>query len=183
MAEVLVEFDTTVSTRDGRAYRPRACGREAADGRWEGWLEFVPRGADAPIRSARESVQPNRADLVYWAEGLTQVYLDGALARALTEPAAAPPVTIASTPSFPGPRTAEPGAAAAHTPHAVLDPFEVYAQGPDLLRRQLAALEVGHLRTIALAYGMGSASTVSAAGHDELTAMIIAAAQGLPGQR
>lgn len=177
MAEVLVEFDTTMSTRDGRAYRPRACGREAADGRWEGWLEFIPRGGDEPLRSARESVQPNRVDLMYWAEGLTQVYLEGALARALAEPAAAP-VAISSTPLFPGPRPAEAGGAAAHAPHAVLDPFEAYAQGPDVLRRQLAALDVAHLRTIALAYGLASASTVSAAGHDDLTSMIMAAAQG-----
>lgn len=177
MAEVLVQFDTTVSTRDGRAYRPRACGREAPDGRWEGWLEFVPLGAEAPLRSGRESVQPNRDDLVYWAEGLTQVYIEGSLARALAEPAAAP-ATVSSTPLFSGPRPAEPAGAAAHAPHAVLDPFEVYAQGPDMLRRQLAALEVGHLRTIALAYGLGSPSTVSAAGHDELASLIMAAAEG-----
>lgn len=177
MAEVLVEFDTTLSTRDGRAYRPRACGREASDGRWEGWLEFLPLGAEAPLRSARESVQPNRDDLVYWAEGLTQVYLEGALARALAEPVVSP-ATIASTPLFPGPRTAAPAGAGAHAPHAVLDPFEAYAQGPDVLRRQLAALEVGHLRTIALAYGFASPSSASMAGHDELASMIMAAAEG-----
>lgn len=181
MAEVLVEFDTTMSTRDGRAYRPRACGREAVDGRWEGWLEFLPLGADPPLCSARESVQPNRDDLLYWAEGLTQVYLQGALVRALAEPTPAP-AAVSSTPSFPGPRTAVTGGGAVHAPHAVLDPFEVYAQGPDVLRRQLAALDVGHLRTIALAYGLASASIVGAAGHDDLTSMIMAAAQGLAEQ-
>ena len=82
MSEVLIKFDTAVTADDGRAFKPRACGRLRDDGLYEGWIEFVPVLADAevePIRTSGETVQPNRADLLYWAAGLTQTYLDGAL--------------------------------------------------------------------------------------------------------
>ena len=36
-----------------------------------------------PVQSPRETTQPNLTDLNYWATGLTPVYLEGALARAL----------------------------------------------------------------------------------------------------
>jgi len=107
MPEVLVEFDTILTTRDGRAYRPQACGRTEASGTWEGWLEFLPVADGAPVRSGRETEQPNRADLKYWAEGLTQVYLEGALNRALSS-APSPPARAISTaePTFDGARGA-----------------------------------------------------------------------------
>ena len=84
MAEVLVEFDASVSGRDGRTYAARACGRVMDDGhRWEGWIEFVPDDGGTVLRTPRETVQPNRTDTVYWATGLTEAYLEGALERAL----------------------------------------------------------------------------------------------------
>jgi hypothetical protein len=50
---------------------------------WEGWVEFEPLDASGPtISSARETTQPNRTDLEYWAQGLSRVYLQGSLARA-----------------------------------------------------------------------------------------------------
>jgi hypothetical protein len=60
------------------------------DGLWEGWIEFIPTDGGAPLRSRRETTQPNRDDAVYWATGLTPVYLEGALERAL-RPAVRPP--------------------------------------------------------------------------------------------
>ena len=61
------------------------------DGLWHGWLEFEPvDGCNVPaLQSPRETTQPNRTDAVYWATGLTAVYLEGALERAIraaTEP-------------------------------------------------------------------------------------------------
>jgi len=38
-----------------------------------------------PMRTPRETTQPNRACTAYWASGLTHVYLDGALRRAVDE--------------------------------------------------------------------------------------------------
>jgi hypothetical protein len=39
----------------------------------------------------------------------------------------------------------------------VLDPFDVYAQGEDVLSNELTALDEGHLRNIILAYRLAPA--------------------------
>ena len=92
MAETLVEFDTIIRDADGTRWAPRVCGCVAADGLWEGWIEFTPTsGTIDPVRTRRETEQPNRMDLMYWAQGLTQIYLEGALRRALELPAVPPP--------------------------------------------------------------------------------------------
>ena len=87
MAELLAEFQTPVASRNGLFYMARACGGKAADGLWHGWIQFTPVGGGVPICSPRETTQPNRVDTEYWAGGLTPVYLEGALQRALEGPA------------------------------------------------------------------------------------------------
>src|SRR4029079_5682019 len=81
--EVLVEFSEAVMAEDGRVFVARACGSEMNGGLWQGWIEFVPVDGGEPLRTTRATSQPNRQDTVYWATGLTPVYLDGALHRAL----------------------------------------------------------------------------------------------------
>lgn len=175
MAEVLVEFDTLLTTRDGRTYRPQACGGVMSTGAWEGWLEFLPvGGAGIPVRSGRETEQPNRADLKYWAEGLTQVYLEGALNRALAGPVLVAPASVPAEPAFSGPRPAVVPTVPAPLPRPVLDPFEVYAQGVDVLQRQLNALDPSYLRGIVVAYGFASNREADVATREELTRIIIA---------
>jgi hypothetical protein len=83
MAEVLAEFTNILVDAAGVKYRAHACGAEMLDGTWHGWLEFIPLDGAPPIRSGRETTQPNRVDTIYWANGLTAVYLEGALERAL----------------------------------------------------------------------------------------------------
>jgi hypothetical protein len=84
MAEVLVKFDEPVADAEGRKYFAQAVGKEVG-GEWQGWLEFVPAdGKTAARESDRETTQPNHTDLEYWAQGLTRVYLQGALVRALS---------------------------------------------------------------------------------------------------
>ena len=85
MATTLLSFETPVVSQTGETYSARACGRQREDRLWEGWIEFEGPGGDVP-RSGRETTQPNLTDLEYWAQGLTPVYLEGALRRAL-EPA------------------------------------------------------------------------------------------------
>jgi hypothetical protein len=82
MAEVLVRFDAAVTDPSGVRYFPQAMGRKRQDGLWEGWIEFVSADGARSIDSGRETTQPNRADLDYWAQGLTITYLQGALGRA-----------------------------------------------------------------------------------------------------
>jgi hypothetical protein len=78
----LLVFATPLSTTDGQEYLAQAMGTPRADGLWEGWIEFVPKGG-AALQSPPETTQSNLTDLEYWATGLTPVYLEGALERAL----------------------------------------------------------------------------------------------------
>ena len=83
MSQILVKFDEPIVGSGGARYFAQAEGRKRDDGLWEGWLEFIPvNDNDPPIPSGRETTQPNRPDLEYWAQGLTRVYLQGALMRA-----------------------------------------------------------------------------------------------------
>lgn len=85
MAELLVKFDEPIVGPAGEKYFADAVGSEVDGGLWEGWLEFLPvsEGSSA-LGSGRETTQPNRTDVEYWAQGLTKVYLEGALARAIS---------------------------------------------------------------------------------------------------
>ena len=83
MAEVLVQYQEVVVGPDGTRYSARACGAALDNVLWEGWVEFVPIAGGPTLRSPRETTQPNLVDTRYWATGLTPVYLEGALMRAL----------------------------------------------------------------------------------------------------
>jgi len=157
VAELLVSFIEPTRSRTGDLYYARALGRVAADGLWEAWLEFTRAGDDEIATTRRETEQPNRADLVYWAQGLTQTYLEGALERALAPepvrvPAADQRYFVGSTPR----PSLSPTEGA--TPRVVLDPFQTYAEGQNLLRGQLGALSHDHLQSIVEAYHFGDAS-------------------------
>jgi hypothetical protein len=152
MSETFVHFNEPIVSSAGTTYFVRVCARQDDIGRWEGWLEFEPTDNGPVLRSPRETVQPNRTDLAYWAGGLTRVYLDGALERAeltLREPVRPPNIATAPTYEGPAPDFLPAG--------AVLDPFAVYRQGEHILRRQLAALAPSHLREIIHAYQLGPA--------------------------
>jgi hypothetical protein len=156
VAEVLVQFTDPVFDDDGRRYIARACGSEmAADGRWQGWIEFVADD-DVAVRSRRETTQPNRQDTEYWATGLTPVYLEGALRRALN-PLRMPPEPLIPPPVFDGPASAE----APPPTESILNPFSVYRKGEVLLRNQLAALSPWHLVNIAQAHRLTDADNAT----------------------
>jgi hypothetical protein len=68
----------------GRWYRPRAYGSPRQDGTWDGWIVFFPVGGGLAIAPpGPETTQSTLAALAVWAAGVTPVYLEGALARAL----------------------------------------------------------------------------------------------------
>jgi hypothetical protein len=150
MADVLVTFSDPVTAPDGTIYIARACGREMPDGRWEGWIEFERTDGSEVLRSARETTQPNRTDTEYWATGLTPVYLEGALERAI-HPVVFTPPAVEETPSFDGPRPVGSTHSGPRT-ESVLNPFSVYRKGEALLRQQLGALAGWHLVNIIEAY-------------------------------
>jgi hypothetical protein len=83
MAELIQQFADAVRDARGDAYEAFAYGEERAGGTWVGWLEFRPlSGVGAVLRTERETTQPDRGALEYWASGLELIYLEGALARA-----------------------------------------------------------------------------------------------------
>jgi hypothetical protein len=182
VAQVLLEYPDAVTSGDGKNYIARACGSEMNVGTWQGWIEFVPIGDGEPVRSARETTQPNHQDTVYWATGLTPVYLEGALRRALrptVRPVAEPP----GPPVFD--RPAEPFVVDGRGAEAVLDPFSVYQKGESLLRRQLSALAGWHLVNIIRKYDLSDEdpSLLSAREPADLVERIISGVRRQPARR
>jgi hypothetical protein len=118
---------------------------------WEGWIEFIPVDGGTAIRSPRETTQPNYTDTKYWATGLTRIYLEGALTRALAP--APPPLPAPGTARFDGPaKIPSRRPAAAPVTEAIIDPFSVYEKGEALLRKELSALSAWHLVNVLVAY-------------------------------
>src|SRR5438105_5908077 len=150
MAEVLATYSDTIVSPDGVAYRAQACGGAAADGRWEAWIEFLPLSGGTAIRSPRETTQPNRADAVYWASGLSAVYLEGALDRAL-HPLVLKEVPTPAAPYFDTPAPDVNPVVSRPAP-AVLNPFSVFEKSEGILERELGALSAWHLVNIIVAY-------------------------------
>ena len=173
MAEVLVEFTDPIEAPDGSRYIARACGSEADNGLWQGWIEFVPTTGGEVLRSGRETTQPNRQDAMYWATGLTAVYLEGALDRAL-KPLERAPTEPAPLPAFSGPA---PELAPPPPPtDAILNPFSVIRKGEAALRQQLGALAQWHLVNIVRAFDLSDLSGASLArmSAPELIELIVA---------
>jgi hypothetical protein len=152
MAEVLVDFSVDVGHR-GLTYHPRAIGALAEDGMWQGWLEFLPVDGGEVIVSGVESTQPEREHLVYWATGLTPVYLEGALQRAL-KPATVRVRVVEEPVSHAPAQRVITHRMAASRPEAVLDPFEIGSRSLDVLRQELTALNRPRLLNIIAAYDL-----------------------------
>jgi hypothetical protein len=86
MAEPIHVFQT-VGSHGGRQWTIEAWGEGREDGRWEGWLVFVPADGSPPLATPRETTQSNRQALEYWARGLAPIYLEGAFSRAVARAA------------------------------------------------------------------------------------------------
>lgn len=159
MAEVLVSFDQPVRDDLGE-YHARAIGRPSGDGMWEGWIEFTAvDGSSEVLVTGTESTQPEREHLVYWATGLTPIFLEGALKRARN------PLTVRVRPvevplsTAPRPRAHVVPAVMPPGPEAVLDPFEIGARSLDVLKQELGALNRPRLLNIIAAYALNPGGT------------------------
>jgi len=78
----------------GRTYRPRVYGEPQPDGTWAGWIVFFPVDGSPAVATDAETTQSTFESLAVWAAGLTSVYLEGALVRALQ--LAAEPLVLAN---------------------------------------------------------------------------------------
>ena len=157
MARTIAQFDTPILDVDGVQYQAKACGREREDGLWEGWLEFENLQTGKIVRTIRETTQPNLTDITYWATGLTPVYLEGALARALEGPPSRAAVMVVP-PRYDGPAERQVRRVKSTGAESILDPFSVYEKSPELLAQELTALRGRHLRQIIRDYGLANES-------------------------
>ena len=86
MAEMIQQYTPQFQDENGVIYVVMACGEMTTSGTWEGWLEFHPVDKTmAVLRTERETTQPDRAALEYWASGLEPLYFEGAFARSRTK--------------------------------------------------------------------------------------------------
>jgi hypothetical protein len=95
--ELVHEREITLRDDQGTVYdRARVYAVAQSDGRWGGFIEFVPAVDSDSVRSPRETTQRSVEDVAYWATGLELIYLEGALDRALRGAAqnADAPITI-----------------------------------------------------------------------------------------
>lgn len=182
MAEVFIQFETVVVDDEGTKYSAQACGAPMPDGLWEGWIEFVPLDGGTPLQSPRETTQPNRRDAVYWATGLTPVYLAGSLERALDaiapKPHSSERLAYRSSPASVAERSETTG----RSGRAILDPYAVYEKGEMLLRQELHAISTLHLVNIIRAYGLSDESDAALGqlSSEELVATIVAGVRRVP---
>ena len=180
MAEVFRSLERPVRHARG-TYAARVIGRLAVDGMWDGWLEFRPLdpGPSEVVVTPVQSRQPNRQTLEYWASGLSGVYAERALDRALN------PVSV-SVHVSPAPASRGPSAPSAreHSPQAVLDPFAVGSRSLDILLQQLHALSRPRLLNIIAAYDLSPAGKdVSEMTDPQLVTFIVIAVEARLMQR
>ena len=143
-----------------KRYRAWAVGRTRPDGMWEGCIEFVDLAEDERLKTGIETMQSNERAFRQWAAGIGPAYLEGAFRRARSRPAdrstrVVPPLSLVPQ-------------------RAVLDPFEVDAQGEGVLAAQLRALDLDRIRDIAEAYELVPPKTVASARRAELIVEILA---------
>ena len=176
MAEVFASFAAPVTDEFG-SYYPRAVGRLAPDNMWEGWIEFVPAdGGTDVLVTPIESRQPERQHLAYWATGLSQVYMEGALHRARN------PVTV-RVPIIDEPVSDQPASRRVVVervipkPEPVLDPFEIGARNIDILRQELTALNRPRLLNIISAFDLAGDVDMTRMTDAQLIAFIVAAVE------
>jgi hypothetical protein len=174
MAEVIQVYARQVFL-NGIGYKAQVVAHQTGH-LWEAWIEFVAEDGSDVRRTPRETTQPNRPALEYWATGLSGTYLEGALARTLP-PAVGQRRQTSSTPFFAAP----PAPTDAPTNgQPVLDPFSVAAKGEDLLRQELSALHDFHLRNIVRGYRLADDDVdLDALTQTELIDLIVGAVQAV----
>ena len=87
MAELIQQYKTLFLDENGETYTVVARGEPSQAGTtWEGWLEFHPVDKTKPVWvTGRETTQPGKSALEYWASGVEPLYFDGAFERAQAE--------------------------------------------------------------------------------------------------
>src|SRR5262245_9435873 len=79
-------YTHVLASPTGERYVAQAYMDRQLGGLWEAWLVFFPLDTGSALVTDRETTQSTREHIIYWATGLAETYLLGALerARALT---------------------------------------------------------------------------------------------------
>jgi hypothetical protein len=170
MSELITDLDSRIFDEAGGEYYVSVAGELGPDGRWEGWLEFVPTDDSAVLVTPTETYQSTRADLAHWATTLTDTYLEGAFSRAI-------PVRGDSLPARVVARAI--AADAVGAPAAVaIDPFEVMSHGKQVLRATLRPLTRAELLSIIASYRLNPAGmSLAWLSHSQLITFIATAVE------
>lgn len=83
MVHLVHRFGPFLTSDANVLYTARAYASPQRDGTWAGWLVFFPHDGSRALPTDRETTQPRLEDVAYWAGGLSSIYLEGALRRAL----------------------------------------------------------------------------------------------------
>src|SRR5688572_27640870 len=131
MSEIIADLPYIMTDGAGREYYVSVAGDRRADGEWEGWLEYVPLDESDALITPTETTQSNRAALEHWASVLTDTYVQGAFARAVTATAVAAQSRVVAT------RLDRAAAVAASAD--LPDPFQLFTQARETMRARLSA--------------------------------------------
>jgi hypothetical protein len=100
MDTLFQQFERPMTDAGGDTYLVFVQGRSRPHDKWEGWLVFERQRDARRFSTPVETTQPDDQAVLYWASGLTAVYLEGALERALSVSIA--PRSIAEAPPLAG---------------------------------------------------------------------------------
>lgn len=82
MSELIHQYATLLDGQDGERYAVRVYAGRRPRGLWEACFVFIPLSGGNPLVTDRETTQSKRQDVVYWAGGISRLYLQGAVSRA-----------------------------------------------------------------------------------------------------
>src|SRR5688572_24774066 len=82
MVHFVQQYSEVAVSDEGRRYVARAYAAPRPDGRWDGWFVFLPLEGGRELATNWETTQRSLAQVKYWAEAISTVYLEGALKRA-----------------------------------------------------------------------------------------------------
>jgi hypothetical protein len=77
------QYTPILKAPNGERHVARAYMSRQPGGLWEGWLVFFSLRTRVALATDRETTQSTREHVLYWATGLGETYLQGALERAL----------------------------------------------------------------------------------------------------
>ena len=153
MIELVADLPYRIVDAAGSEYYASVAGEQRPDGVWEAWLEYVPTDESDALVTPTETTQSSRADVVRWADALTDTYVEGAFERA----AQATLGTAARVTARRAVADSAVDAAVANVQGPLPDPFDLYSGGITTMRARLAGLPRSMLLDIIETFGLNPA--------------------------